>query len=73
MPAASHCCWLLLGMGLSLTLTDVTFLYVRYGLLARPGALPAASYLAGFSNGVIIIWLACAGFVLLLTPTGSLP
>jgi hypothetical protein len=46
--------WLLLGMGLSLTLSDITFLYVRYGLLTRPGALPAASYLAGFSNSILI-------------------
>jgi hypothetical protein len=47
--------------------------YVRYGLLGRPGALPAADYLAGFSAGTVVTWLACAGFVLLLTPTGSLP
>src|SRR6266536_2304956 len=36
-------------------------------------ALPGASYLAGFSNGFSVLWPACAGFVLLLTPTGSLP
>ena len=45
----------------------------RYGLLARPGALPAAGYLAGFSNGIVGVWLFCAGFALLLTPTGALP
>jgi hypothetical protein len=65
--------WLLLGLGLSLTMWGVAFGYTRYGLVARPGTLPAASYLAGFHNGVGIIWLSCAGFVLLLTPTGSLP
>jgi hypothetical protein len=65
--------WLLLGLGLSLTLWGLTFEYTRYGLVARPGALPAASYLAGFHNGVTLMWLSCAGFVLLLTPTGSLP
>jgi len=65
--------WLLLGLGLSLTLWGLTFGYTRYGLVARPGALPAASYLAGFHNGVALMWLSCAGFVLLLTPTGSLP
>src|SRR4029450_9903764 len=65
--------WLLLGLGLSLTLWGLTFGYPRYGLVARPGALPAASYLAGFHNGVALMWLSCAGFVLLLTPTGSLP
>jgi hypothetical protein len=42
-------------------------------LLARPGSLPGARYLAGFAYSTIPIWLSCAGFVLLLTPTGSLP
>jgi hypothetical protein len=65
--------WLLLGLGLSLTGWGLTFGYTRYGLVARPGALPAASYLAGFSTGIVMSWLACAGFVLLLTPTGKLP
>jgi hypothetical protein len=65
--------WLLLGLGLSLTLHDLTFSYTRYGLVARPGTLPAAGYLAGFHTGLVLAWVACAGFVLLLTPTGSLP
>jgi hypothetical protein len=65
--------WLLLGLGLSLTMWGLAFGYTRYGLVARPGALPAASYLAGLVNGVVMLWLSCAGFVLLLTPTGSLP
>jgi hypothetical protein len=65
--------WLLLGLGLSLTLWGLTFSYTRYGLVARPGALPAAGYLAGFHTASGLTWLSCAGFVLLLTPTGSLP
>jgi hypothetical protein len=65
--------WLLLGLGLSLAVAAVVYAYVRYGLVARPGALPAAGYLAGLSNGMILIWVSCVGFVLLLTPTGSLP
>jgi hypothetical protein len=65
--------WVLLGLGLSLTLWGLTFAYTRYGLVARPGALPAAGYLGGFHTGTTLIWLSCAGFVLLLTPTGSLP
>jgi hypothetical protein len=65
--------WLLLALGLSLSLNGVVYAYVHYGLLARPGALPAASYLAGFSNGIVGVWLSVAGFVLLLTPSGSLP
>jgi hypothetical protein len=65
--------WLLLGLGLSLTGWGLAFGYTRYGLVARPGTLPAAGYLAGFSTGIVMIWLACAGFILLLTPTGKLP
>jgi hypothetical protein len=65
--------WLLLGLGLTLSAGDLLYVYVRYGLVARPGSLPAAGHLAGLSLSTIAIWLACAGFVLLLTPTGSLP
>jgi hypothetical protein len=65
--------WLLLGLGLSLTGWGLLFGYTRYGLVARPGAMPAAGYLAGLVNGVVMVWLGCAGFVLLLTPTGKLP
>src|SRR6266568_1088016 len=65
--------WLLLGLGLLVVANVVASGYVNYGLLARPGALPAAGYLAGITNGIQVLWLACGGFVLLLTPTGSLP
>jgi hypothetical protein len=66
--------WLLLALGLSMVVEGVLSGYVRYGLVVRPGALPAAAYLAGLANGgLIFAWLSCAGFVLLLTPTGSLP
>jgi hypothetical protein len=66
--------WLLLGVGLAVTLSILVEWYAKYGLVVRPGSLPAAEYLAGFAVlSFSIIWLACAGFVLLLTPTGSLP
>jgi hypothetical protein len=65
--------WLLLAMGLALTWSGAGGGYKWYGLVARPGTLPAASYLVGFSNGLNIVSISCAGFVLLLTPTGSLP
>jgi hypothetical protein len=65
--------WLLLGLGLTTCLHDLTYSYTRYGLLARPGLLPGAAYLAGLNNGLVLSWIACAGFVLLLTPTGRLP
>jgi hypothetical protein len=65
--------WLLLGLGLSGPGSDVLDGYVEYGVLARPGSLPAARYLAVYSPAVFMAGLACAGFVLLLTPSGSLP
>jgi hypothetical protein len=65
--------WLLLGLGLLVPADGVVSEYAHYGLEARPGALLAASYLAGISNGTQVLMLACVGFVLLLTPTGSLP
>jgi hypothetical protein len=65
--------WLLLGLGLSYPVQSVVHGYVHYGLVGRPGALPAARYLIGLSHGTNILWLSCASFVLLLTPTGGLP
>jgi hypothetical protein len=65
--------WLLLGLGLSQSAHNFTYAYTRYGLVTRPGSLPGAAYLAGLNNGLVVMWIACAGFVLLLTPTGSLP
>src|SRR5687768_9723271 len=40
--------WLLLGFALSLTASGVIFSYVTYGLVARPGALPAAATVARY-------------------------
>src|SRR5512132_431406 len=65
--------WLLLGLGLSMQIHGVAQEYVAYGLVGRPGALPAAGYLIGLSHGTLVLWLSCASFVLLLTPTGRLP
>jgi hypothetical protein len=65
--------WLLLALGLSQALHDLGYAYTRHGLVARPGSLPGAAYLAGLTNGLVVTWVACAGFVLLLTPTGKLP
>ncbi len=46
---------------------------MKYGLVVRPGSLPGARYLIPLMYSAWFIGLACAGFVLLLTPTGSLP
>jgi hypothetical protein len=47
--------------------------YVPYGLIVRPGALPAANLVARIYPVTIAACLAAVGFVLLLTPTGSPP
>ena len=65
--------WLLLGFALSLTATGVTPLLCAYGLLARPGALPAAARRGPVLPGHRRTALTLLSFVLLLTPTGSLP
>jgi hypothetical protein len=66
--------WLLLGVGLSIALSVLVESYTKYGLLVPAGSLPGARYLVGFAVVTFtVIWLSCAGFVLLLTPTGSLP
>jgi hypothetical protein len=65
--------WLLLGVGLSVAGSGVADGYARYGLVARPGALPAARWVAIYSPATTLVGLALVGYVLLLTPTGSLP
>jgi hypothetical protein len=65
--------WLLITLGLSIAVAGLAFSYTRYGLVARPGALPAAGYLAGIANGGVLTYLSCTGFILLLSPTGTLP
>jgi hypothetical protein len=66
--------WLLLAFGLvPQALTSAAEGYARYGFLARPGALPAASHAAVLASVTFIPGLGLVGFVLLLTPTGSLP
>jgi hypothetical protein len=65
--------WLLLATGLTMVADLGVNAYVRYGVVVRPGSLPGARYLAGVSFGIFLVWVSLAGFVLLLTPTGSLP
>jgi hypothetical protein len=65
--------WLLLGLGALIGLSGFIDGYAPYGLLARPGSLLAARWAAIYSPAVTIAGIACLSFVLLLTPTGSLP
>jgi UDP-N-acetylmuramyl pentapeptide phosphotransferase/UDP-N-acetylglucosamine-1-phosphate transferase len=65
--------WLLLGLGLSVSASGAADGYAPYGLLIRPRALPAARYVALYGPALLAISITCIGFILLLTPTGSLP
>ena len=65
--------WLLLALGLSANASGVASAYASYGLLARPGSLPAARSVALYLPVTVVTALTLVGFVLLLTPTGSLP
>ena len=65
--------WLLLIVGLALNAGGVAAAYTAYGLVARPGALPAAGVVARYAPALILTALPVLSFVLLLTPTGSLP
>jgi hypothetical protein len=64
--------WLLLALGLTVTLDALTDSYARYGLLASPGAVPAVGHVRALGD-TFAFWPACIGFILLLTPTGSPP
>ena len=65
--------WLLLAFAVLLAGTGMAAAYGPYGLLARPGALPAAGFVAVYYPPFAVASLACLALVLLLTPTGSLP
>jgi hypothetical protein len=65
--------WLLLAVGLTMAAGGAAAGYVPYGLVVRPGALPAADLLARVYPPLVEATLALLGFVLLLTPTGSPP
>jgi hypothetical protein len=65
--------WLLLALGLFMAAAIVAQGYADYGVRARPGALPAARFVALYGPAILGPVLGCIGFTLLLTPTGSLP
>jgi hypothetical protein len=65
--------WLLLALALSPIATAAAAQYLTWGLLVRPGALPAARGVARYYTATGFAALALIGFVLLLTPIGSLP
>ena len=65
--------WLLVAQGTVMAISGACVGYIIYGLVVRPGALPAANIAARIYPVTIAAVLAAVGFVLLLTPTGSPP
>jgi hypothetical protein len=65
--------WLLLALGVTESTEIVADGYGSYGLQARPGTLPAAGLVALYNPATLAVGATCVSFVLLLTPTGSLP
>ena len=65
--------WLLLALALSLTATGAAAQYLTWGLMVRPGSLPAARSVALYYPAIGFTALTLIGFLLLLTPTGSMP
>jgi hypothetical protein len=65
--------WLLLAFALSASAAGISGGYAPYGLQVRPGALPAAAWVAMYYPATALAPLALLSVVLLLTPTGSLP
>ena len=65
--------WLLLAFGWSVNASGLAAGYAEYGLGTGPGTLPAARYVGLCFPAIVVTALALLGFVLLLTPTGSLP
>jgi hypothetical protein len=65
--------WPLLALGLTVVAAGVAQGYAGYGLVARPGSLPGARWAALYGDAPGIVWSALVDFILLLTPTGSLP
>jgi hypothetical protein len=65
--------WLLLAFALALAANGVAGGYAPYGLEVRPGALPAAAWVAMYYPATALVAFACLGLILLLVPTGSPP
>ncbi|MGI8521081.1 MAG: hypothetical protein ACR2MC_10870 [Actinomycetota bacterium] len=65
--------WLQLAVAVFLGAAGVISGYAPYGLVVRPGVLPAPGWVAAYYPTSALAALACIGLVSLLTPTGSPP
>jgi hypothetical protein len=62
----------MVALGLSVSASGLAYGYTSYGV-AHPGAAPAAGLVALYMPTSVVVATSCLGFVLLLTPTGTLP
>jgi signal transduction histidine kinase len=65
--------WLLLGVGLLLSVMSLTSAYAVAGIRTHPGVLPAARLVGASSEWIFIPISIGVAYVLLLFPTGTLP
>ncbi|MGH9179880.1 MAG: sensor histidine kinase [Acidimicrobiales bacterium] len=65
--------WLLLAAAGTVVASGFSEAYAAYGVVARPGSLPAARWVAPFSEAMFFPVFALLAFIMLLTPTGRLP
>jgi len=65
--------WLLLAIAICSIATAAAAQYLVYALLVGPDAFPAADHMVRFYAAAGVTPLLLLSFVLLLTPTGSLP
>jgi signal transduction histidine kinase len=63
--------WLFLALGGALAFSGLVDAYAAYGVLARPGSLPAAELAAAVGAISFIPWFVLIAWILQLTPTGT--
>ncbi len=64
--------WLFLAFGFSLAVSGAIDAYAAYGAVARPGSLPAATFVAVIGDATFIPWLMLLGLIMLFTPGGMI-
>lgn len=65
--------WILLGVGLGLTILSFTSAYAVAGALTHPGALPAPKIVGATSQPVFAGTAIGLGYLLFVFPSGALP
>jgi hypothetical protein len=63
--------WLFLTFAFTMLLSGAIDVYATYGVLARPGSLPAARQAAVVGDLTFIPWLVLVALILHLTPTAT--